>query len=452
MNREEEEIKNLNKEAFGPDFRWGVSTAAYQIEGAFNVDGKGLSIWDKFTSQKGKVAGNQHGNIACEFYNRFDEDISLMKYLNISNFRFSVSWTRILPYGSGGVNQKGIDYYNRIIDNCLEKGIEPWITLYHWDLPYALELQGGWTNRNIVDWFGDYVELCIKNFGDRVKYWMVLNEPMVFVGAGYFMGIHAPGKRGFRYFLPAVHHAALCQAEGGRRIKAMLPSAEVGTTFSCSYIEPLRSNERDVKAAIQVDALFNRLFIEPVLGMGYPIHSLKFLKRIEKYMVAGDMEKLKFDFDFIGVQNYTREIVRYSWITPFIHARLVKASSRNVPYTLMDWEVYPESIYRMLKMFDKYPGIKKIYVTENGAAFDDIMEEGAVYDDKRVDYLQSYLYHVFKAKKEGVKVKGYFVWTLIDNFEWSEGYRPRFGLVHVDFKTQKRTIKSSGNWYKEFLE
>nr|MDQ3395365.1 family 1 glycosylhydrolase [Bacteroidota bacterium] len=288
---------HYKREDFGKDFKWGVSTAAYQIEGACNLDGKGPSIWDTFTSLKGKISSNHHGNIACDFYNRFDCDLAILKSLNIPNFRFSISWSRIFPNGLGAPNQKGIDFYNKIIDSCLEKGIEPWPTLYHWDLPNALELKGGWTNRDIIDWFGDYVTFCTQQFGDRVKYWMVLNEPMVFIGAGYFLGIHAPGRKGYKNFIPAVHHAAMCQAEGGRRIKDFAPAAEVGTTFSCSYIEPLRNKPKDQKAAIMVDAILNRLFIEPSLGMGYPLDSLPFMKRIEKFILPGDMDRLKFDFD-----------------------------------------------------------------------------------------------------------------------------------------------------------
>lgn len=445
------EPTSFEKENFGKEFKWGVSSAAYQIEGGYQADGKALSIWDIFTGKRGKIHKGQNGNIACDFYNKYEEDLNLMKNLNIQNFRFSISWTRVIPSGTGTPNQAGIDYYNRLLDKCQELGIEPWVTLYHWDLPHALEQKGGWTNREIVGWFREYVVFCIKNFGDRVKHWLVLNEPLVFTGAGYFLGIHAPGKKGMKNFLPALHHAALCQAEGARIIKKQFPEALVGTTFSCSLIEPLRPNLKDKLAVKRIDALVNRLFIEAALGMGYPVEDLKFLKKLKKYQLPGDEELLKFDFDFIGVQNYTREIVRHSWFVPFVKARNIKADKRKVPLTEMNWEVYPESIYRMLKKFNSYKGVKKIYVTENGAAFKDTFEYCKINDEKRINYLKEYLAAVLKAKNEGVNVNGYFVWTFIDNFEWAEGFRPRFGLVHVDFKTQKRTVKASGLWYSKFL-
>ncbi len=440
----------INKQPFGEDFTWGVSTAAVQIEGAYDADGKGESIWDVFSAQKGKISNGDHHQIATDFYNRYEDDIGLVKQLNIPNFRFSISWPRILPNGTGVVNQAGIDYYNNVIDYCIERDIEPWVTLYHWDLPYALELQGGWTNRDIVDWFTQYVTICARSFGDKVKYWMVMNEPGVFTGAGYFFGIHAPGKTGIGNFLPAVHHAVLSMTAGAKVLRELLPGAQIGTTFSCSYIEPYSNKPKDIAAAIRVDALLNRLFIEPILGLGYPAE-LFVLKDMEKYILPGDKDNLKFDFDFIGLQNYTREIVKYSFFTPYIQASLVKAKERNVPLTAMGWEVYPAAIYHILKQFNQYPQIKKIYLTENGAAFPDEAEDGKVDDPQRVEYLQAYLQQVLKAKNEGCKVNGYFVWTLTDNFEWAEGYNPRFGIIYVDFDTQQRIIKSSGKWYADLL-
>ncbi|MES2427702.1 MAG: GH1 family beta-glucosidase [Bacteroidota bacterium] len=442
----------FTKQLFGEGFTWGVSTAAVQIEGAHDVDGKGESIWDVFTTKKGKILNGHHHKTATDFYNRYQNDIDLIKELNIPNFRFSISWSRILPNGTGEVNQAGIDYYNRVIDYCLELSIEPWLTLYHWDLPHALEQQGGWTNRAVVDWFNQYVTVCANAFGDRVKHWMVMNEPSVFTGAGYFLGIHAPGRKGIKNFLPAIHHAVLCIAAGAKTLRKILPDAEIGTTFSCSHIEPATNKPKDVAAAIRVDALLNRLFIEPILGLGYPEELSSVLKNMEKYILPGDMENAKFDFDFIGLQNYTREIVEHSFFMPYIHASLVKAEKRNVPITTMGWEVYPASIYHILKKYDQYPQIKKIYLTESGAAFKDEVVDGKVDDAKRVTYLYEYLQQVLKAKNEGSKVDGYFIWTLTDNFEWAEGYHPRFGIIYIDFETQQRIIKSSGQWYGDLLK
>jgi beta-glucosidase len=442
----------LVKEDFGPDFQWGVSVAAYQIEGAHESDGKGASIWDVFSNTKGKIKDNHHGNTACDFYNRFREDIDLIKKLNIPNFRFSISWSRILPNGIGEINQQGLDFYNQLIDHCLQQGVEPWITLYHWDLPHALEIKGGWTNREVVKWFQEFVVICANNFGDRVKNWMVMNEPVVFTGAGYFLGIHAPGRRGMKNFLPAIHHTTLAIAAGGRALRNNLPQANIGTTFSCSYIQPHRDLKRDQEAAKRVDALLNRLFLEPLLGLGYPEKELPILKGIKKIMQDNDKEDIIFDFDFIGIQNYTREIVKNSWLMPYVNASLIKAENRKVPITEMKWEVYPEAIYYMIKQFNQYPQIKKLLITENGSAFKDELQNGAVKDERRKQYIQQNLQQILKAKQEGLNIEGYFVWTLTDNFEWAEGYHPRFGLIHVDFETQKRTIKESGLWFKSFLE
>lgn len=445
-------VKNFEKEL--KDFVWGVSSSAYQTEGAHDWDGKGPSIWDEFTNKKSrKIRNRENANIACDFYNLYRTDLQILKSLNISNYRFSISWPRIKPNGTGKINYKGLDFYNRLIDECLELGIVPWVTLYHWDLPHELEKKGGWVNRDVLSWMEEYVEVCAHAFGDRVKNWMVLNEPMVFVGAGYFLGVHAPGRVGMGNFLPAIHHATLAMGVGGRLLKSINSDFHVGTTFSCSHIEPYSFDEKDQMAAIRVDALLNRLFIEPVLGLGYPTKDLSPLRKIQDYFKPMDEEKLRFDFDFIGIQNYTREIVKYSFWTPYLKAKLVKPQHRNaLSYTLMNWEVYPDSIYHIIKKFDNYEGVKKIYITENGAAFDDhIHDNDLIHDHMRTDYLKDHIYAVLRAKHEGAKVEGYFVWTWTDNFEWAEGYRPRFGLVYVDFKTQKRIVKSSGYWYSRYI-
>lgn len=443
----------LTRSAFGPGFRWGVATAAYQIEGAWNEDGKGPSIWDTFVRKQGKIRNGDVGDVACDHYHRVEQDLDLLQSMGVPDYRFSLAWTRLFPQGKGDRNQKGFDFYHRIIDACLQRGITPWVTLYHWDLPQALEDQGGWISRDTVGRFTDYADAATRGFGDKVKHWMVLNEPMAFVGVGYMMGLHAPGRKGIGTFLPAAHHAALAQAEGGRVVRSNVKDAEVGTTFSASWMMPWKDKEKNAKAAARADAVMNRFFIEPSLGLGYPTDTLPALKRIERYFREGDEAKLVFDFDFIGLQNYTREMVKHVLWPPVLWGKLVPPAKRgeDVSLTDMNWEVYPEGIYHLLKKFAAYKGVKKILVTENGAAFPDKVENGRVQDEKRIRFLRDYLSQVLRAKQEGVNVGGYFVWTFLDNFEWAEGFFPRFGLVHVDFRSQQRTLKDSAFWYRDFL-
>lgn len=446
----------LNRPAFGTDFIWGTATAAYQIEGAVDRDGRGPSIWDTFSKQKGKIKTGEHADIACEFYDRYESDLRLHKELGLDHFRFSLSWSRILPDGTapprgGRINEAGLAFYDRLIDHCLRLGLTPWITLYHWDLPLALENQGGWPNRQIVDWFTDFVDVCTKAYGHKVKHWIVLNEPLAFSVLGYFTGQHAPGRRGFWNLLPVIHNTALAQAEGGRRVRQNVPGAQIGTAFSCSPVDPF--TPRDQNAAARVDALMNRLFIEPALGLGYPSDTLPFLSDIaRKVAKPGDMERLAFDFDFIGLQHYFRAVVEQSLFMPYLWAKEVTALRRGVPViTEMGWEVYPDSMYRIIRQFSQYAGIKKLIITESGAAFYDTVQHGMVNDAARTEYHQQYLTQVLRARQEGLPVDGYFAWTFLDNFEWAEGYRPRFGLVYVDFRTQQRIVKASGRWFQQFL-
>lgn len=434
------------------DFIWGVSSSAYQTEGAHDVDGKGASIWDVFTAKKGNIFKNENANKATEFYNFYKTDIDIIHELNIPNFRFSIAWSRIFPGGKGFINQKGIDFYHKLIDYCLEKNISPWITCYHWDLPYALETKGGWTNRDTVNYFIDYVYKITNEYGDRVKHWMALNEPMVFTGAGYFLGVHAPGKKGMKNFLPAIHHAALAQASGIKVIKNHVKKGFAGTTFSCSHIDAYDLTEKNILAAKRADALINRMFPELLLGYGYPLHDLPFLKRMEDYFIAGDEKLLKEIPDFIGIQNYTREVVKYNWLAPYLNVKIIPAVKRKVQITQMQWEIYPSSIYQTLLKFAQYPEVKNIIVTENGAAFKDHLHNGIINDDNRVSYLKSYIEEVFKARNASEKIKGYFVWSITDNFEWAEGYFPKFGLVHVNLNNYHRTVKKSAFWYSSFIQ
>jgi len=440
-----------SKEDFGERFRWGVSLAAYQVEGAHEADGRGPSIWDHFSNKKNRIEDGSNGNVACEFYYRYEQDIALTKSLNLTHFRFSISWTRIIPDGTGDVNQPGLDYYNRLIDCCLEYGLIPWVTLYHWDLPLAIEKQGGWTNRIVVDAFIRFVDVCSKSFGDRVKNWIVMNEPFTFTGLGYLAGYYAPGRFGMHNYLPAVHHATLCQAEGARRLRRNLPDAFIGTSISCSYVAPSGNHPNQVAAAQRVDALLNRLHIEPLLGMGYPVKELPVLERIEKYFHPYDEELIKFEFDFIGLQNYFSLVAYNNPLIPYLQAFVVPFRKLNRPLTANGWEVFPEGMYCILKQFSKYP-IKEFIVTENGAAFHDHLEGNRVHDKRRLQYIQSYLAEVLKAKEEGINISGYFIWTLMDNFEWRAGFRSRFGIVYTDFLKQTRIIKDSGLWVRDFLK
>jgi beta-glucosidase len=440
----------FNKAAFGKNFAWGVATAAYQIEGGATADGRGVSIWDVFSHRRGKIKDKSTGDVTCDFFHRYPQDLELLKKLNFSDFRFSISWSRILPEGTGAVNAKGVDFYNRIIDKCLELNITPWINLYHWDLPQALEDKGGWSNREIIEWFSEFAGVCADKFGDRVKNWLVINEPVSFTTFGYLTGLHAPGHRSVHRFLAAIHHTAMCQAEGGRVLRAKMPEARIGTAFSCSQVVPLKDKPSHQRAVKRIDVMVNRLFVEPAMGMGYPMADLPFLKKMEKYILPGDEEKLKFEFDFIGLQNYFRVIGRPGLI-PYVWAGYVKPDDADAEFTAMDWEVYPEGIYQCIKNFAKYP-VKEIVISETGAAFNDVVNDGKIHDSQRIKFLQQYLQNVLKAKNEGVNVTGFFVWTFIDNFEWAEGCRPRFGLVYNDFETQERIVKDSGLWFREFLK
>jgi len=443
----------LLKQSFGRNFQWGVAISAAQNEGAWNIDGRGPSVWDQFARKQGKIKGSAKPYVSCDFYYRYKDDLMLVKAMGFDSFRFSISWSRILPEGMGRVNKEGIAFYNRVIDECLQLGLTPYVTLYHWDLPLALHKEGGWTSHQMLKWFTRFVNVCTESFGDRVKNWIVLNEPMGFTSLGYMIGKHAPGKTGLSNFLPAVHNAVLCQAEGGRLIRAAVSRANIGTSFSCSEVMPFTQKEEDIKAARRADILLNRLFVEPLLGRGYPQESgFTLLDKLHLHNKAWKYtERMQFNFDFIGVQNYFSTTVKYNPLIPYIQASEVKAVARKVPHTDMGWEVNADSFYRMIKRFWLYGGVKEIIISESGAFYKDQMVNGVIDDTARIQYFQQYLTALLRAKKEGVNIGGYFAWTLTDNFEWAEGYQARFGLVHVDFNTQLRTIKQSGYWFRDFL-
>jgi beta-glucosidase len=439
------------KADFGTGFKWGVAASSYQTEGAWNLDGKSESNWDYFSRIPGKIERGENADIAADFYHRYNEDIDLIKAMNFKVFRFSLSWPRILPEGTGTVNQKGIDFYHKVIDKCLYEGIEPWITLYHWDMPQVLEAMGGWANRKIIDWFSEYAEVVTKEYGFKVKNWMVINEQLSYTGNGYMEGIFAPGKKSLKAFMKSVHNSVLCNAEGGRIIRKNVSGANIGTTFANTWVEPIDQKKKNIEAAARMDAIMNRLFIEPCLGLGYPEDTVPILKKMKSLYEAGDETRMAFDFDFIGIQYYYRTIAKKS-IVPGMRAKEVVASKRGVPANEMEGEIYPEGLYHILKKYNSYKGIRNLIVTENGTCVPDKLENGRVHDKERIDYFKNHLAALLKAKKEGVNVNGYFVWSPTDNFEWDKGYRTRFGLVYVDFKTLERYIKDSGLWFKEFLK
>jgi beta-glucosidase len=445
---------NLKASDFGHQFNWGVAIAAAQNEGAWQKGGRGASIWDAYAKRSGKIKGGATPFVACDFYHRYKDDLLLVKALGFKVFRFSIAWSRILPDGTGRINKEGVAFYHQVIDECLNLGLTPMVTLYHWDLPLALQKQGGWTSRMMLKWFSRFVTVCAEAYGEKVKHWLVLNEPMGFTSLGYMLGKHAPGKTGLSNFLPAIHHAAMAQAEGGRILREKVQGAIIGTTFSCSEVVPYRFDRpEDIAAARRMDILLNRLFIEPSLGRGYPDEpGFKLMDQIHLHNKAWKYtERLQFNFDFIGLQNYFPVVIKHNPLMPYIQASEVKAATRKVPHTAMGWEVNADSFYRIIKRFWQYGAVKNIMITENGAAFKDEWRNGSINDEQRINYFKQYLTALYKAKQEGIQISGYLVWTLMDNFEWGEGYKQKFGIVSVDVDTQLRTIKDSGHWWRNFL-
>lgn len=450
-------MTEISADDFGDGFTWGVATAAYQIEGAWDADGKGPSVWDEFTHGRGplglrRIKDGATGDVATDSYHRFEEDIALVAAMGFSAYRFSISWPRVMPDGTGAVNAAGLDYYSRVVDACLAAGIEPWVTLYHWDLPAALERRGGWTNREIVGWFSDYVSVVVAALGDRVRQWMVFNEPLSFTMLGYLLGAHAPGRRGPAAFCAAAHHVNLATAEGARAARAASPrsDASIGTT---QYLSPVLASGVGPLAGIaerSADALVNRLFLEPNLGLGYPWDDCGLLRGIKRHHRPGDDELATIDLDFLGVQYYTR--LRAPWLPiPGIWTIPHFGQDRGCELTSMGWEVRPEGLGMVLDRVHAYGAYDRVVVTESGASFDEELVDGRVHDNRRIAYFQRHLAELRATIDRGVPVEGYFCWSLLDNFEWTFGYRPRFGLVHVDYATQQRIVKDSGRWFARLL-
>lgn len=431
--------------SFPKNFTWGTATAAYQIEGAWNEDGKGPSIWDEFTHRGGKIANNDTGDVACDHYHRYKDDVKLIKKLNCKAYRFSISWPRVLPEGRGTVNQKGLDFYKRLVDELLKNNIEPCATLYHWDLPLALEKEGGWTKRFIADAFEKYTSVVVNALKDKVKFWMTLNEPLIIYGAGYFAGVHAPGYKSFFKSMKVIHNLLLAHAKSYRCIKSLAPEAQAGIVNASSPV--FGESERDAHAAKLAEAFTQRIFLDPIFNGRYPGLIEKKLRFLNRDIKDKDFDIIKNTADFLGINNYTRMVVKETFL-PIPGFAIQQTRSEYV--TAMGWEIYPEGIYKLCKWIRDEYGNPPVYITENGAAFDDeVNKKGEIADTKRIDFLKSYISALHRAIQEGCNVKGYFVWSLMDNFEWAEGYAKRFGIVYVDYPTQKRIIKQSGKWYAE---
>ena len=431
---------------FPLDFYWGSAGAAYQIEGAWKEDGKGESVWDRFAHTTGKIKGAATGDVACDTYHRYKEDIALMKQLNLKSCRLSIAWPRVQPDGTGLANDKGLDYYKRLIDELRAANIRPMVTLYHWDLPQALEDKGGWPNRGTANNFTEYVNLVVKALGDRVDTWCIFNEPNIFTWLGYGSGIHAPGRTDWPAFVKATHTVNLAQGMAYRTIKAAYPKAQATSAVTMADVVPRSDSEADKAAAARYEAFRNLWFLEPALNGRYPqpLASDELLSQMG--VRSGDMEIVRAPLDYLAINYYNRAVVFDNGDNGVI--RQGQSEAEDGPKTENGWEVWPNGLYNVLTNINRRYKPRAIEITENGCSYGDVPDEqGRVPDERRIAFFRGYLGAVGRAHKEGVPVRGYHAWSLLDNFEWAEGYSQRFGFVFVDFRTLKRTTKDSGKWY-----
>jgi beta-glucosidase len=440
--------------AFPKDFLWGTATASYQVEGAWNIDGRGESIWDRYSHTPGNVKGGWTGDVACDNYHRYPEDIALMKQMNLRSYRYSIAWPRIQPSGSGASNQKGIDYYKRLTDTVLGAGMRPLVTLFHWDLPQTLEDQGGWPRRDTAARFADYVEIVIKALGDRINTWAIFNEPWVFTYVGYAEGRHAPGKTDFNLFLKSAHTVNLAQGDAFRAIKAIAPKSKVGTAFSMSPATPLTSSAEDAAAAKRFDAFNNVWFLETALRGRYPEAFVHGTPLETMGFQSGDEKRMIAPLDYIGVNYYFRRLVSASTTAApskvsYDAMGFAIAMGKDGPLIEIGWEVYPRGLYDIVQRVSKDYKLP-IEITENGCSYGDYPDaNGRVADTRRIDYYREHLRELARAIRDGADVRGYHAWSILDNFEWAEGYTQRFGLVYIDFPTQRRYMKDSAKWFSK---
>ncbi len=434
--------------SFPADFVWGAATAAYQIEGAVDEDGRGESIWDRFCSTPGKVRAGDSGAIACDFYHRFPQDIELMGELGLDAFRFSIAWPRILPAGRGAVNEAGLDFYDRLVDELLAHGLQPFVTLYHWDLPQALEDAGGWPARATAEAFVEYTEVVASRLGDRVEHWITHNEPWVVSWLGHAWGQHAPGRTNLEDALAAAHHLLLSHGWATEVLRHHSPGSQVGITLVLMPTYPASETEGDREAARQVDGAVNRWFLDPLFKAEYPADMLAYFGAAAPPVRQGDLDAIAQPLDFLGVNYYFRQVLREN---PDGGLPLL-VPDPDAARTDMGWEIHPQGLLDLLvRVRDDYDP-PPIYITENGAAFADVRgHDGVVQDPERQAYIAEHLDALGRAVEAGVPVRGYFVWSLLDNFEWSFGYGKRFGIVYVDYPTLERVPKASYRWYRDFI-
>ena len=435
-----------NSLSFPSDFIWGAATAAYQIEGAAFEDGRTETIWDRFARLPGKIRNADNGDIACDHYHLWEKDVELMKTLGLKGYRFSISWSRVLPDGRGTVNPKGIDFYSRLVDKLLENNIEPFITLFHWDLPMALQDAGGWLNRRIADWFTEYAVVMYKSLGDRVRYWSTHNEPNVFALCGYLTGKHAPGIKDHSTYTQVIHHLLLAHGDATSAGRSILPKAKFGITLALGMDYPANDTPEDNAAVDIAWTTGPRTLLDPIFKGSYPALENDSITPFNPVILDNDLKRICQPLDYLGINHYFS-----NWLT--IQNNLPKITRNDLPKTDRGWTVYPEGFKDMLlKVTDEYGKIP-IYIMENGAAYPDtISEDSMVHDPLRVEYYRSYIRSLHEAIMKGVDVKGYFAWSLLDNFEWEKGYSCRFGIVYVDFKTQERIIKDSGKFYSMVIK
>ena len=434
--------------SFPSGFIWGTAAASYQIEGAVKEDERGKSIWDVFSHIKGNTADGESGDIACDHYHRFDEDFALMQDLGIKNYRCSMAWSRIFPQGGGEANKKGLDFYDRLFDSCLARGITPWVTLFHWDLPQALEEKGGFANRDCVERFCEYADIASMHFGDRIKNWITINEPWVYSVCGHLYGVHAPGKRDLPTALSVAHNLLLAHGKSIPVIRKNVPGAKAGIANNLAWIESATSLKNDIDAAERWDLAFNRWFMDPLFGRGYPEKMISWYGGNMPEIKSGDFEIIAENTDFLGLNYYTRRLVVNDDGDKHIKAKQVyRPHIKRGEFE--EWEWFPEGLYKVLINIKEQYGNIPVYITENGTSCDDkVTDDGCVHDPDRVEFYRRHFAAAWQAIQEGCDLRGFFTWSIYDNLEWGFGFTKRFGLVYIDREDNlKRIIKDSGHFF-----